>query len=116
MQIPQIQIADLRAFEKEHGAEAALDAWKAVLEDPDFATDFTSASVWAAIRENHGGVLRTPFGVLVADKDLVRDVFVNRNEALTITGYLPRMHRSLMVPCTARAPMSPPGKKSGSTT
>jgi len=88
------KIAELRAYEKEHGAEAALEAWKAVLEDPDFAADFTSASIWAAIRQNHGGLLRTPFGVLVADKDLVRDVFLNGEEALTITGYLPRMRRS----------------------
>ena len=35
---------------------------------------------------------------------------------LKAIGRAPRMHRSLMVPCTARAPMSPPGKKSGSTT
>ncbi|MFT4095639.1 MAG: GDSL-type esterase/lipase family protein [Rhodoblastus sp.] len=91
------KIAELFAYERANGAEAALDAWKAVLEDPDFAADYTSASVWAAIRENHGGVLRTPFGVLVADKDMVRDVFVDRDEALTITGYLPRMHRSFGV-------------------
>ncbi|HMN71560.1 MAG TPA: GDSL-type esterase/lipase family protein [Rhodoblastus sp.] len=90
-------IAELREFERAHGAEAALEAWKAVLEDPDFAADYTSASVWAAIRENHGGLLRTPFGVLVADKDMVRDVFVDADEALTITGYLPRMHRSFGV-------------------
>lgn len=91
------KIAELREYERIQGAEAALDAWKAVLEDPDHAADYTSASVWAAIRENHGGLLRTPFGVLVGDKDLVRDVFVNADEALTITGYLPRMHRSFGV-------------------
>ncbi|MCC0003701.1 MAG: Dyp-type peroxidase [Methylobacteriaceae bacterium] len=90
----EAKIAELRAFERINGAEAALEAWKAVLEDPDFAADFTSASVWAAIRENHGGLLRTPFGVLVGDRDMVRDVFVNREESLTITGYLPRMNRS----------------------
>ncbi len=91
------KIAELRDYEKAHGAEAALDAWKAVLEDPDYAADFTAASVWAAIRENHGGVLRTPFGILVGDKDMVHDMFVNRDEHLTITGYLPRMHRSFGV-------------------
>lgn len=91
------KIAELREYERLNGADAALQAWKAVLEDQDYAADFTSASVWAAIRENHGGLLRTPFGILVGDKDLVRDVFLNRDEALTITGYLPRMHRSFGV-------------------
>ena len=91
------KIAELREYERVHGAEAALDAWKAVLEDPDFAADFTSASVWAAVRQNHGGLLRTPFGILVGDRDMVRDVFVNDNETLTITGYLPRMNRSFGV-------------------
>ncbi|MCC2108630.1 MAG: hypothetical protein KDJ40_14080, partial [Hyphomicrobiales bacterium] len=52
---------------------------------------------WAAVRQNHGGLLRTPFGILVGDRDMVRDVFVNDNETLTITGYLPRMNRSFGV-------------------
>ena len=71
------KIADLREIEKRHGAQAAITAWKAALEDPDAATDFTSASIWAAIREHHGGVLRTPYGVLVADRDMVQEVFAD---------------------------------------
>ncbi|MFV0281405.1 MAG: hypothetical protein ACK5JM_11700 [Rhodoblastus sp.] len=90
-------IEKLRAYETACGADAAREKWKAVLEDPDFSADFTNASVWAAIRENHGGLLRTPFGLLVADKDLVRDVFANSEDTLTITGYLPRMRRSFGV-------------------
>lgn len=91
------KIAALRALEAREGADAALSAWKAALEDQDAAADFTSASIWAAIRENHGGVLRTPYGVLVAEKEMVQKVFVDAARNLTITGYLPRMRRSFGV-------------------
>ena len=76
---------------------AALSAWKSALEDPDAAVDFTTASIWAAIRERHGGVLRTPFGVLVADRDMVEKVFADPERNLSITGYLPRMRQSFGV-------------------
>ena len=56
--------------------------------------NFTNASIWAAIRYRHGGVLRTPFGVLVADREMVEQVFADPYRNLTITGYLPRMQRS----------------------
>jgi hypothetical protein len=39
-------------------------------------------------------VLETPFGVLVASRDLVDSVLQDRDGNLTATGYLPRMHRS----------------------
>ena len=76
------KIADLREIEKRLGAQEAITAWKSALEDPDAATDFTSASIWAAIREFHGGVLRTPYGVVVADRDMVHDVFADTKRAL----------------------------------
>lgn len=88
------EIARLRLIESHQGEAAAMAAWKTALEDPDSASHFVNASIWAAIRERHGGVLRTPFGVLVADRDLVHQVFTHSDTKLTITGYLPRMQRS----------------------
>jgi Dyp-type peroxidase family len=88
------EIARLRLIESRQGEAAAMAAWKTALEDPDSASHFVNASIWAAIRERHGGVLRTPFGVLVADQDLVYQVFADSDTKLTITGYLPRMQRS----------------------
>ncbi|UPJ66098.1 hypothetical protein [Bradyrhizobium sp. 191] len=88
------EIARLRLIESRQGEAAAMAAWKTALEDPDSASHFVNASIWGAIRERHGGVLRTPFGVLVADRDLVQQVFTDSDTKLTITGYLPRMQRS----------------------
>ena len=90
----EIQIARLQSLEQREGPSAAFDAWKAAIEDPTSASEFIAASIWAAIREKHEGVLRTPYGVLVASRDLVGEVLVNPARNLTATGYLPRMHRS----------------------
>jgi Dyp-type peroxidase family len=86
------EIAQLRDIEARLGEAEAFTAWKTVLEDPDAASDFTTASIWAAIRERHGGVLRTPFGVMVAERSMVEEMLRNRN--LSVLGYLPRMHQS----------------------
>jgi Dyp-type peroxidase family len=86
------EIARLRDIETRLGEAEAFMAWKTALEDPDPAADFTTASIWAAIRERHGGVLRTPFGVLAAERSTVDEMMHNRN--LSVLGYLPRMHQS----------------------
>ena len=91
------EIVRLREIENNLGGQAAIAAWKAVLEDPDAAANFTNASIWAAIRERHGGVLRTPYGILVADRGMVEQVFADPERRLTITGYIPRMRRSFGV-------------------
>ena len=88
------EIARLRDIEGTQGQAAAFYAWKAAIEDPTSAVEFTAASIWAAIRKNHGGVLDTPFGVLVASRELVGSVLQDQDRKLTATGYLPRMHRS----------------------
>ena len=91
----QRQIDALQALEWEHGAHAAADAWKSVLEDPASRDNFISASVWAAIRECHGGVLRTPYGVLVAERSAVMEVFADPHARYTVSGYHGRMMRSM---------------------
>jgi len=88
------EIARLREIETRLGQAEAIIAWKSALEDPDAATDFTTASIWAAIRERHGGVLRTPYGVLVAERNMVEHVLLDPDRNLSVHGYLPRMQRS----------------------
>ena len=88
------EITRLRRVAAVEGDLATFNAWKAALEDPASAADFTAASIWAAIRKNHGGVLDTPLGVLVASRELVDEVLLDSRKNLTATGYLPRMHLS----------------------
>ncbi|MDE2629023.1 MAG: hypothetical protein KGL99_17895 [Burkholderiales bacterium] len=73
----------------------AIGAWKSLLEDPESQEKFVAAGVWAAIRENHGGVLRTPYGVLVADRDLVMEVLGDHHGRYTVAGYRERMRASI---------------------
>lgn len=87
-------IARLRRLEATEGPEAAFTAWKAAIEDPTAGSEFVSASLWAAVRKRHDGVLRTPYGTLVAGRQMVDQVLQDRERSLTATGYLPRMERS----------------------
>jgi Dyp-type peroxidase family len=75
--------------------EHAVSRWKTVLEDVESRICGTAASVWAAIRKRHGGVLRTAYGVLVCNRKLVLEVFANSQYHYTATDYLKRMDESL---------------------
>jgi hypothetical protein len=52
------------------GPCVAAKAWKAVIEDPDSIDRLDSAALWAAIRQEFGGVLKTPYGTLVASREM----------------------------------------------
>lgn len=73
---------------------ASIQAWKSVLEDPEAQEKFISAGIWAAIRERHGGVLRTGYGVLVADRERVLEV-LGDDLHYTVAGYRQRMNGSI---------------------
>ena len=80
-------IAELQAYEQAHKA-AGLEPnevnddfpvtprnrWKRLLEEQDSRDDELHRAIWTAIREKHGGVLRTPFGVLVGKERLIKKV------------------------------------------
>ena len=87
-------IARLRAVEQALGFEAAKEQWKIALEDVSARMSGTSQAVWAAVRQLHGGALRTPYGVLVCSKKLVMEVFDNSGRFYTATGYAERMRKS----------------------
>ena len=88
-------ILALQAIEREHGEPRAAEAWKAALEDPEAQRRFDSASVWAAIRARCGGVLRTPYGVIVADRSRVMQVLADRSGLYSVSGYRDRMAISI---------------------
>lgn len=84
------QIERLRRVEVEEGAEAGAFAWKAALEDPEALARFDSASIWAAVRQLHGGLLRIPYGILVGTPDLV-DAVLRDETHYTVAGYRRRL-------------------------
>jgi deferrochelatase/peroxidase EfeB len=88
------RIAALLERESVGDAASARLAWKAALEDADALADFDAASIWASIREHHGGVLRTAYGVLVARPDLIAQVLDDPADRCGTSGYLERMKRS----------------------
>ena len=88
-------IEKLLALETEHGTGEAVTAWKSALEDPISQETFASASIWAAIRKYYQGVLRTPYGVLVADRDLVMSVFMDTEKCYSVRGYQDRLKNSI---------------------
>ncbi|MEK8029241.1 hypothetical protein AACH06_00285 [Ideonella sp. DXS29W] len=68
--------------------------WKRALEDAEAIEKYRAADVWAAVREQHGGILRTPYGVLVAERNLALQVLCHP-ENYSVQGYLPRMRASI---------------------
>lgn len=69
---------------------AAIAGWKMAIEDPVAIDRLESASLWAAIRQNHGGVLKTPYGLLVASRECLHQVF-NQVDDFSVKGQMDRM-------------------------
>ena len=90
-------IRRLRSIEDSEGQAAGSVAWKAALEDPDALARYDSASIWAAVRALHGGVLRIPHGVLVAAPELV-DAVLQDEARFTVDGYRRRLVAAGMGP------------------
>ena len=88
-------IERLRALEAGAGADVALASWKAALEDPESRREYRTASIWAAIRHSHGGLLRTPYGVLVADANRVKQVLTDVDLRYTVDGYQQRLAQTI---------------------
>jgi deferrochelatase/peroxidase EfeB len=86
-----IHIARLRELERQSGGETAALAWKAALEDPEALRLHVNSAIWASVREHHGGVLRIPYGVLVARREDVDSVLLNRQGNYTVVGYQERL-------------------------
>ncbi len=106
------EILQLQALEQSDPEQAAA-AWKAALEDPEALSSYRSASIWAAIRADHGGVLRVPYGVLVADRAGVDAVLANTAQRYSVQGYQERLQASIgaiYLGLDAKAALAEPGE------
>jgi Dyp-type peroxidase family len=75
--------------------EDLVAAWKTQLEDAEALDSGATAAIWAAVRQYHDGVLGTPYGVLVAGKKLVMQVFLNADDRYSVCGYMHRMKQTI---------------------
>ena len=87
-------IARLKAAEGVLGTAAAVDRWKAVLDDLGAHQSGATRAVWTAIRQTQGGCLRTPYGVLVGSAMLVDQVLQDAERRYSVSGYAARMGKS----------------------
>jgi deferrochelatase/peroxidase EfeB len=87
------EIKRLLALERREGQDVSLLAWKEALEDPESLIDYRAASIWAAIRDFHGGHLKCAFGVLIGDPEGV-DRVLRKEEFYSASGYQARMQYS----------------------
>lgn len=87
-------ILQLQQLEQMHGFDAALERWKIALEDIGARMTGRSQAIWTAVRQAHGGALRTPYGVLVCSKTLVEQVFANTQGNYSVSGYNTRLDKS----------------------
>ena len=87
-------IAKLQGIHSTDGDVAALEAWKTVIEDAESIDRLESAALWAAIREDHGGVIKTPYGTLVASRELLSEVLLDPHERYSVCGQRQRMKLS----------------------
>ena len=85
---------DLLELEASAPREQAIEAWKAALQDTQAVDRLDAAALWAAIREDHGGLLTTPYGHLVAEHEWVHHVLQDPQQLYSVRGHLKRMERS----------------------
>lgn len=87
-------VDELLAREPALDDEAAIAAWKELLEDAIPRRTRRAQAAWAAIRAHHGGALRTRYGVLVASRELVMEVFDDPHGVYSVKGYRACMRQS----------------------
>ena len=77
-------------------AEVIAYRWKNFLESDLGPHASLVNAVWAAIRKHHKGVLRTPYGVLVAGADQVKEVLADKGERFSVRENWDRMQGSIV--------------------
>ena len=83
----------LLRVETDEGRGPAVAAWKMAIEDPESIDRLDSAAIWATIREDHGGILKTPYGTLIANRDLLAQV-LDPLAPYSVCGQFERMKHS----------------------
>lgn len=85
----------LEAMDASIPEDERIASWKAAFEDPEAQERFACADLWAAIRAYRDGVLRTPYGVVVAEAGLVKQVLARSGSEFSVSGYRQRMGASI---------------------
>lgn len=94
VELGQATIDALEKLACERGDDEASNAWKQLLEEKDSLDDEQHHPVWRAIRENHNGVLRTPYGVLVADREKI-ETLLSTPDTYSVAMYNERLDRCI---------------------
>ncbi len=81
----------LRRLEVEHGPAEARDGWKSIIEEPRKRAD--AVALWTAVRDG-GGVLDTPYGVLVGSASNAATVLGDDGQRFSVREYWHRLRRS----------------------
>ncbi len=84
-------LAKFAALDRIEPPEEAVLRWKKLLEDR--STRRYAEDVWAAIRAQ-GGALRTTYGVLVADQELIMEAMRDQGERFSVREFYPRMQET----------------------
>ncbi len=84
-------VGNLRRIERD-APDLAIVEWKKLLEDEGLEDE--ARSIWHFIREAEGGVLATPYGLLVASKELALNVLCDET-TFSVSGYYERMKDSI---------------------
>jgi hypothetical protein len=74
--------------------DEARDSWRTLLEDPSTHESGARTALWTAIRTLRHGVVKTPYGVVVASAKTIETVFRNDSDLYSVREYAERMERS----------------------
>ncbi len=85
-------IQDKKPAKEAH--EHVANRWHKLLLEPSVRASGLSTAIWENIRTQHGGAMRTPFGVLVASQELIMNV-LRDDINYSVNAYCERMEQSL---------------------
>ncbi len=88
----RVLIEALQELERKEGRDAARDAWRSVIEEPKKSRQ--AIALWAAIRHGEGGVLHTPYGMLVGSAAGAREVLSDHGRRFSVREYWHRLRAS----------------------
>jgi len=88
------QIIDALPTTSHSNAGYAHDEWKRLLEEKESRDAERHRALWTAVRENYGGVLQTPFGVLVGTRERIDEV-LSDDTKFSVSAYGERLEQGV---------------------
>jgi len=78
-----------------HEDDKASLLWKQLLEDLSARESGMTEAIWSLVRKEHGGVLRTSYGVLIGSRETVMDALRDSGEKFSVRRYWQRMKATI---------------------